>query len=176
MDLKMPKLSSEFHLSIVSKCCQICGEFQESRASERSLLDSELKKVFPGLTARGLGSRPSQLTCAACYAMVHKFRRECRTNLLASRNMSKEEKLAVLVSTRFEGKFFKKFFRIFPIQFLACFRDSHHLPDSLFNFPEHLELEGCEFCQKFEARVQMLPVGSLFLNKTVLLASSVRSF
>ncbi len=102
MDSKGPKLSSEFHLSIVSKCCQICGEFQESRASERSLLDSELKKVFPGLSARGLSSRPSQLTCPACYAMVHKFRRECRTNLLASRNMSKEEKLAVLVSTRLE--------------------------------------------------------------------------
>jgi hypothetical protein len=106
MDSKLPKLSSEFHLSIVSKCCQICGQFQESRASERSLLDSELKKVFPGLSARGLSSRPSQLTCAACYAMVLKFRRECRTNLLASRNMSKEEKLAVLVSTRLEGKIF----------------------------------------------------------------------
>ncbi len=59
----------------------------------------------------------------------------------------------------------------FFIQFFSCFRDSHHLPDSLFNFPEHLE--GCEFCQKFEARVQMPPVGSLFLNKTMLLASSV---
>jgi hypothetical protein len=106
MDLKLPKLSSEFHLSIVSKCCQICGKFQESRASDRALLDSELKKVFPGLSARGLSSRPSQLTCPACYAMVHKFRRECRTNLLASRNMSKEEKLAVLVSTRLEGKNF----------------------------------------------------------------------
>jgi hypothetical protein len=161
MDSKEPKLSSEFHLSVVSKCCQICGEFQESRASDRSLLDSELKKVFPGLSARGLSSRRSQLTCAACYAMVHKFRRECRTNLLASRNMSKEEKLAVLVSTRLEGKKLLKYYiEFFLIQFFSCFRDSHHLPDSLFNFPEHLE--GCEFCQKFEARVQMPPVFQYF--------------
>jgi len=100
MDFKASKLSGQFHLSIVSKCCQICGRFQESRSAISNLLDAELKKVFPEISARGLSSRLSQLTCAACFAKVQKFRGECKANLGASRNMSKEEKLAVLVSTR----------------------------------------------------------------------------
>lgn len=100
MAAKSRRLTREFHESRVGRCCQICGELQESRPANRSLLDSELKKVFPDITAGELADRPSRITCSACFVKFYKFRTDCKTNLWAAKNMSKEEKLAVVLATR----------------------------------------------------------------------------
>ena len=63
-----PKFTSQFHRTQAGRCCQICGEFMYRPAAHGALLDEQLKEVFPELTARGLASRPSRLTCSACFA------------------------------------------------------------------------------------------------------------
>lgn len=92
--------TSQFHLAIVRRCCQICGEYQRSGPRNRTISESELRKVFPNLTAKGADKRLSRLTCPACCIKIVKFRKDSRTNLLASQTGRDEEKLAIVAATR----------------------------------------------------------------------------
>ena len=102
METSDRRCSSQFHQAIVSRCCQICGEYQQAGPLDSTLLaDTELNKVFPSLTARGASGRPSRLTCPACSLKICKFRSDCVTNLLAAKTVTKEERQAVIAATRY---------------------------------------------------------------------------
>ena len=94
------KCSSQFHQAVVGRCCQLCGEYQQTGPLDRTLSDGELKKMFPRLTARGASGRPSRLTCPACYVKIYKFRTDCQTKLGADNSITTEERQTVVAATR----------------------------------------------------------------------------